>query len=1049
MSFFPPDLMLILPSRQAVSREREKLLQESRGGVLLAPKVMTFGRLENLLAEEFPTEETYISDLTMNLIMERLITEDEGFMKLTSIKNFSRGLKNRIAEFIEQCRAGGLTQDILKKAAENHDQRDMLMALAGLLSSYETLLSEKKLIDQAGRRRCIIKSLEAHNQPSMMRNIQKIIIRDFNRLTNFQIELVKALSHTISEIEVNLYCPEWAHKFDRLVGPADPDNPFNETLATIYEFEAMGEKGEGITLNLNTPPGCLSDDLTWLTDHLFRRGASHKAPPLTENIEIKAAPGRYAEVEAVGRQIYSLIDSGVRPEQIALAAPNMSVYGELVEDVFRRFNLPLFFRRGEPLHSQAPVRAVFSLLELAISKWDRERVLDLLASPYLQLNNNTPWGLISKITAAAGVTDERAGGGWLRNLSRFSESNPKYSVHTDDIIFTIDHLKKLLAPLRSNQTWREFCRNLETLLKELKLEQCIHAGNGLHLQRDALSYAVLEEILENQVKAAALAGIEKIKFTVDELIKGLKSAISGRTIGEQGDPVNGVMVLNVFDLHGLRFDHIFLVGLNDGEFPGVRSERKLLGDSLLRTINASAGKRIFKTASREYRQEELLFYHAIASSRKKVCLSYRRTDDDGRISLSSSLVDEIIRLMRSPGMIVELPQCAVPGYNEIMTPEEFFGRLASDGFNMSGEAAIPETIEYQLEKLPEYHEKWKSIVRRSRFFSTMPKKEDRDETAAVSPIILKPWLESIKKHQDSPLLSCTFLELFGQCPFVFWARGVMGLILPEDRGDEVNPMDEGNIAHQIVYRFLSRFKEENRLPLCGAPEELDSLLFIAREVMDEAEKRYSLGRRPLWRVRKKLLLNNLEIWLRQEQRLLDGFLPTHFEWSFGPDREKNPAQAPPLEIKLENNRTLFFHGRVDRIDLSKDKVRVLDYKNSSNTTKYNKLLKESELGKTSFQAPLYQVAAAGHFEKPAQAGWILLKDQAGSTRRFSTFTDAPLFTEECKARNELHSCEKPNFYNLLEETWRKIEQGVFTTSPDSGACDYCDYRTSCRYLASS
>ena len=167
--------------------------------------------------------------------------------------------------------------------------------------------------------------------------------------------------------------------------------------------------------------------------------------------------------------------------------------------------------------------------------------------------------------------------------------------------------------------------------------------------------------------------------------------------------------------------------------------------------------------------------------------------------------------------------------------------------------------------------------------------------------------------------------------------------------------------------------------------------------------------------------------------------------SSAPGASRRPGRAPPFAVNLLQGGRLFFQGRVDRIDLGDELVRIIDYKNSGNRSVYNKLLTPEEMGRTSFQAPVYQLAAAEQFRRPALASWVLFRDTKDSALKKSPATTDDFFTASPEKRRQMLEGESRNFFNLLEETWDRLKSGYFAPTPETGNCEYCEFRISCRF----
>src|SRR5439155_1211040 len=80
------------------------------------------------------------------------------------------------------------------------------------------------------------------------------------------------------------------------------------------------------------------------------------------SITFVVAPDRYREVEAAGRDIRTRLERGDPPERIAFLARDLTLYADLIEDVCRRFRIPIYFRKGRAVLTSGLVRACLNVL---------------------------------------------------------------------------------------------------------------------------------------------------------------------------------------------------------------------------------------------------------------------------------------------------------------------------------------------------------------------------------------------------------------------------------------------------------------------------------------------------------------------------------------------------------------------------------------------------------------------------------------------------------------------------------------------------------------
>ncbi|MEW6262941.1 MAG: PD-(D/E)XK nuclease family protein [Thermodesulfobacteriota bacterium] len=1043
MTFFPPGQVWILPSGLAVRQARADLLERTVDGVILAPRVYSFKGLEAALSEEIGGTGPIVSELGQTFFLSNWLKTNSTLFRSawgsSDLSDWSRpGLVDRIREILTQLRTGGMTSGGLKRITTGVIDQAKSDFLTKVLSDYDLFLNQRGLTDRAGVRRNILEALSRSRQPALFREVDEVSLRGFHRLTPWQIELTQALARTGVRVVLRLAGPPWLLK-------ADPDhdltdNPFLETHRLLRAFESTGDNLPNFDLTYVALHSRTGEDF-WL-DGIFRPvtadlGPLSIRPPA--GLEIISCPGRYAEVEEIGRRITVLLEQGTPPENIAVAMRDLGTYGQLVEDVFRRFRLPLFLRRGAPLVVQTPVRTLLALLNLARSHWERDLLLDLLACPILDLGLTIPWVRAAQLSAQAGVTDDRAGGGWLDNLSRLAKFHPEHESDIAAILSTLDRLKKITAPLARERSWSDFLAEIRSVLAEFRIEEKIREAPLSNRIREAAAWSGLENCLAELEQAVRENGANPEPLPPHCLEKMLKHALAGRNVGA-GAGGGGIMVLNIFDLHGLEFEHLFLAGMNEGEYPRPQPDGLFLDDAEIRGLNRAAGRAILTTVASEYRLEGLTFYYALASTGRRITLSYSRQDEEGRLCLNSSFLDELIRLWPAEVVKVkEVPFRVSPLLEEALTWQELTGRLALAGLGRdSAEDRLAQEVLAALNDHQPLKKRWLSLAERAGL-----EKRRREETGPfsglVGPEILKPWLKQLAGPEGAPLISPTFLQTYAECPFLFWAKHVLGLAPTEQPEDEMPRRDEGRLLHEILKRFLEVCRTEKMLPLTGRTRELELLREISRKTLTEAEAGQPVGRRPLWRAKCRNIGRKLERWLANEAARRDDFVPACFEWSFGPGQ-----QAPPLEVLLLSGERLLFRGRVDRVDLTGEKARVLDYKDSSNRAKYRDLLAPDNAGRTSFQAPLYLAAVATFFQRPTSAGWILLRDYSPQQILLGEYPDQGLFLTSPARRRELGQA---NFFNRLEEVWSKIAQGSFPPQAGPETCDYCDFSGSCRWFS--
>ena len=167
----------------------------------------------------------------------------------------------------------------------------------------------------------------------------------------------------------------------------------------------------------------------------------------------------------------------------------------------------------------------------------------------------------------------------------------------------------------------------------------------------------------------------------------------------------------------------------------------------------------------------------------------------------------------------------------------------------------------------------------------------------------------------------------------------------------------------------------------------------------------------------------VEAQLATDMAAKDDYEPCFLEYGFGLG---DPVEGiPPLELfNPDNTMAINIRGSVDRVDLSPQGLRVLDYKRT---------VKERLPG-YHFQLPLYVAAAlreTGMGVDTVSAGWSDLR--TGKRTLASDIEPSPeLFTESLRRR-----------------VWERLDailDGDVRPSPKpADVCRACDFRSLCRY----
>ncbi len=135
----------------------------------------------------------------------------------------------------------------------------------------------------------------------------------------------------------------------------------------------------------------------------------------------------------------------------------------------------------------------------------------------------------------------------------------------------------------------------------------------------------------------------------------LRRALVGAGYGEIGGSGGGVQVLSVMEARGCRFDALRVIGLNRGVFPRRLGEDPLLPDAVRRVLRDVLPDLPIKLEAHE---EERFLFAQLLRAAPRVWLSCARTDNDGRATPVSPLLERADVELREAPVVATSPRDA-------------------------------------------------------------------------------------------------------------------------------------------------------------------------------------------------------------------------------------------------------------------------------------------------------------------------------------------------------------------------------------------------------
>ncbi|MCM2358255.1 MAG: PD-(D/E)XK nuclease family protein [Geobacteraceae bacterium] len=1016
-------ILYILPATAAVDAFTRRAVTES--GVLFGTPALTLRRLAEEIFAVAGDERRPISNVGRRLLLGEVVRERyrDGaghFAPLREFPGFVGALDSLFAELKQALVAPELFAAVIRRLPGS----GRLAELASLYREYDAALAGRALRDRHDMELAALSHLRAGGAfPPMFDGVAAICCRDIYDLTPLQLALLAELSRRLP-VELHL--------------------PWNPERGTLYGYvgrtadavEALDNSDLQLEPVFAEPAGPF---LTPFLAALFGGERGESGPPGA--MALIAAPGPYRECEEIGRRIRGLLEEGIDPAAVAVLFRDIQGYGPMMEDVCRRYRIPVSYRRGAPLFTSPLVRACLAPFAVVRSRFGREELLALVKSTYV---DGSRFGVsadaVEEVLLASGYIDETLGGveAVLGRRIAFLQRLGKPWDKGEAVLRALQPLLGELQGFRKKKTLAEFAELLERFIERHRIfRRGIAAADPRALKRDASAVTLLRQVLRDLEKDMVTIGLAAEPLEPGDFVTLLKQGMEGAYLaGERG---GGVAILNFHDARGLGFDHLFIGGLNEGICPLRHDGHPLFKDSDKLLFQRASGSRPFRTSREKGEEEPLLFWLATGCAGKSLTFSYSYLDGRGSQMLRSPFLEELLakvplaeervpvnRLTPEPALCLEreellnaLALCRLP------LPEDGPDPLVQSLARIEANAGI----EAGRERFFQAEQRSARAALSSPHTGTLARKDIVAE--------LRAWYESPEGSRFAP----TTLEEYGCCPFRYFLRRLLRLSPVEKPEMELAARDEGSLVHEILCAFFRRLREEGRLPLRDAALARETMREEAERIFAAWEGERNTGEPLLWEIEKGKILSLLARVAELEAADDSALVPDLFEHPFA-----------DLEVADDDGSRIFLTGKIDRIDVAAGdgRLRVVDYKLAGDRGKYGALLKKEHLGETSFQMPVYLLAAARALEEaggPAvtrfSARYLLLRKLDRLDKEFTEGKEdfTGFFSADPAERRLLGD---GNFLNRLCGKVRAMKGGDFQITPKE--CEFCDFGSVCRYV---
>ena len=197
-----------------------------------------------------------------------------------------------------------------------------------------------------------------------------------------------------------------------------------------------------------------------------------------------------------------------------------------------------------------------------------------------------------------------------RDISQWNDLLPQAPGFEQDVLTWIDTANAALEKLSRPQLWEDGVKLAIDFLTT-------HVDESAFEGKDAEIY---QKIKETILKINSYSAVRK-QCEQGELVQEITQALASLAFNEVEAVQGGITVTDAMRARGLSFKTVFLLGLNDQEFPLVMPEDPILRDYYRYHLRDTLGYWINASLDRGD-EEKLLFYNAVTCATDHLYILY-------------------------------------------------------------------------------------------------------------------------------------------------------------------------------------------------------------------------------------------------------------------------------------------------------------------------------------------------------------------------------------------------------------------------------------------
>ena len=799
-------ILIITPEQFSFTAEK-KLMEAIDTNAVFNAEVVTLSRMAYRVINEIGGRtETNLSKCGKAMLIYSILNNNKKELKLIGKNDENVDmLDTAITEFKKH----GISIEQLKQEIDKQEDiylKNKLTDLSLVYEGFENQLSGK-YIDETDLLTILAENIENTD----MFNNQYIYIDEFAGFTKQEYQIIEKLILVANQVTVTI-C------IDELHIPKNPNTDIfysNEnTVNKLFEIaQNCGTKVEEI--KLENKYRFKSNELKHLEENLYENRPC-KYTNKVENIKLFLAKNQYSEIEEVAKNILKLVrDNGYRYKDISIITKNIANYSSLARAIFDKYDIPIFIDENRDLNQNIIIQYILSVLEIFTKNWSYESVFNYIKTGFSNIEEDEIFKL-EKYCLKWGIKQNK----WKKEFTygKYEEKDKTEIERLEKIRKDIvNPLMKLKSDIDNDKTAEGISKSIykflveENIAKKInkKIEELEKIGQVDLIKEYQSSLQTILDILDEIVLV-----FSDDKMTIDKYAQILKVGFKNSNLTKIPGTQDQVIMGDVDRSRSHKVKAIFIIGLNDGEFPSVHKDEGFLNDLDRETLKQN-GIELAKGTIENLYEDNFNIYKAFSTAEEKLYLLYSSSDVQGKALRPSMLINKIKKIypmLQEESDVIETKA-------EVLNKKTTYDELIIQLSKLKEQDEIDKVWYYVYDyykKDTEWNTKLEQNLKGLNY-TNIPEKIEQTNID--------------KLYGNTLVTSISKLERYRSCPFSYYLQ--YGLKIKPEEELKIQTLNTGTFIHEIIDEFFGTVREAG-IKLAEITDE--QLAEIINKIIDEKLK---------------------------------------------------------------------------------------------------------------------------------------------------------------------------------------------------------------------